>query len=54
MLGFISVKNDLTIDDSQRLQIKVKDLESKEVQHCAEWESIRQEIGELKQKFLKH
>jgi site-specific recombinase XerD len=54
MLGYVSIIDDLTIDDSQRLQIKVKDLQSREVQHCAEWESIRQEIGELRQKFLKH
>jgi site-specific recombinase XerD len=54
MLGFISVMNDLTIDDSQRLQIKVKDLQAREAVHCAEWEEIRQEIGELRQKFLKH
>jgi hypothetical protein len=53
MLGYISVINDLTIDDSLRLQIKVKDLQAREAVHCAEWESICQEIGELRQKVLK-
>jgi site-specific recombinase XerD len=52
MLGYVSIIDDLTIDDSQRLQIKVKDLQAREVQHTEAWESIRIEIGQLREKFL--
>jgi hypothetical protein len=48
----VSIIDDLTIDDSQRLQIKVKDLQAREVQHTEAWESIRIEIGQLREKFL--
>jgi site-specific recombinase XerD len=51
MMGYVSIINELTIDDSQRLRVQLKQTE---IKHCEEWESIRQEIGELRQKFLKH
>jgi hypothetical protein len=44
----------LTVNEENRLKIRVKEMESKEAVHCAEWGSLRLEIGELRQKFLKH
>jgi hypothetical protein len=52
--GFIAAIDDLTIFNENRLKRQIKDLRAREVVHCAEWEQLRQVIGELRQKFLKH
>jgi hypothetical protein len=54
MSGFIAAIDDLTIFNENRLKRQIKDLRAREVVHCAEWEQLRQKIGELRQKFLKH
>jgi hypothetical protein len=54
MSGFIAAIDYLTIFNENRLKRQIKDLRAREVVHCAEWEQLRQEIGELRQKFLKH
>jgi hypothetical protein len=51
MPAYISAIDSLTIYNENRLQRKIKEME---VHHTEEWELLRREIGELRQKFLKH
>jgi hypothetical protein len=53
-IGYIGIMDALTINSENRLKREIRDLQAREVQHTEEWESLRLEIGELRQKFLKH
>jgi site-specific recombinase XerD len=48
MLGYIAAIDELTINDENRLKIKIKQMEVREVQHTAEWESVRRDLAEMK------
>jgi integrase len=49
---YIKAVDLLTINEENRLQRKVKDLQTREVQHTEAWEDLRKEIAEMKLKFI--
>jgi integrase len=48
MIGYIGAIDELTINNENRLKIKIKQMEVREVQHTAEWESVRRDLAEMK------